>query len=51
MIDSAPNQIKTWIMHDMKTLHTWTTGHAALLGDAAHPFQPCEYILLFIANH
>lgn len=51
MIESAPDQINTWNMYDMKALPTWTIRHAALLGDAAHPFQPCKYIHLFYANH
>ncbi|KAJ6104006.1 hypothetical protein N7523_010326 [Penicillium sp. IBT 18751x] len=40
LIDSAPEQIKTWDMWNMQTLPTWALGHTALLGDAAHPFQP-----------
>ncbi|KAJ5144546.1 hypothetical protein N7448_001938 [Penicillium atrosanguineum] len=40
MIDSAPNPIKTWSMYDMQTLPTWAIRNTALLGDAAHPFQP-----------
>lgn len=51
LINSAPAQIKTWNMYDMQTLPTWTIGHTALLGDAAHPFQPRKHIDIFIVNH
>ncbi|KAJ5757270.1 uncharacterized protein N7511_007452 [Penicillium nucicola] len=40
IIDSAEDNLKVWDLYDMKPLPTWTKGHAALLGDAAHPFQP-----------
>ncbi|KAJ5340090.1 hypothetical protein N7452_006818 [Penicillium brevicompactum] len=29
-----------WDLYDMPGLPTWTRGHAAVIGDAAHPFQP-----------
>ncbi|OQD62176.1 hypothetical protein PENPOL_c013G08246 [Penicillium polonicum] len=40
IIESAEDHPKVWDLYDMKSLPTWTKGHAALLGDAAHPFQP-----------
>ncbi|KOS46057.1 hypothetical protein ACN38_g3022 [Penicillium nordicum] len=40
IIASADKNLKVWDLYDMEALPTWTRGHAALLGDAAHPFQP-----------
>ncbi|EKV17002.1 hypothetical protein PDIG_17160 [Penicillium digitatum PHI26] len=40
IIASADKTLKVWDLYDMDALPTWTRGHAALLGDAAHPFQP-----------
>ncbi|KAJ5405126.1 hypothetical protein N7465_006410, partial [Penicillium sp. CMV-2018d] len=40
IIESAEDHPKVWDLYDMKSLPTRTKGHAALLGDAAHPFQP-----------
>ncbi|OQE35250.1 hypothetical protein PENCOP_c014G00608 [Penicillium coprophilum] len=40
IIASADRDLKVWDLYDMEALPTWTRGHAALLGDAAHPFQP-----------
>lgn len=51
MIDCAPSRLKTWNMYDMDLLHTWTVGHSALIGDAAHPFQPCEKSLQSMNVH
>jgi salicylate hydroxylase len=31
-------------MYDMKTLPKWCEGSSAIIGDAAHPFQPCKAI-------
>lgn len=42
MVEHADANLKTWELYDMETLPTWTSGHAVLLGDAAHPFQPCK---------
>ncbi|KAJ5342927.1 hypothetical protein N7541_012051 [Penicillium brevicompactum] len=39
IIESADNP-KVWDLYDMLGLPTWTRGHAAVIGDAAHPFQP-----------
>ncbi|KAJ5929879.1 hypothetical protein N7454_006829 [Penicillium verhagenii] len=38
--EADDDKLKAWEMFDMETLPTWTTGQAALIGDAAHPFQP-----------
>ncbi|KAJ5457427.1 hypothetical protein N7475_008815, partial [Penicillium sp. IBT 31633x] len=40
IIQSADDCPRVWDLYDMETMPTWTRGHAALLGDAAHPFQP-----------
>ncbi|KGO69765.1 Monooxygenase, FAD-binding [Penicillium italicum] len=40
IIASADKNLKFWDLYDMEALPTWICGHAALLGDAAHPFQP-----------
>ncbi|KAJ5484668.1 Monooxygenase FAD-binding [Penicillium expansum] len=40
IIASADKDLKVWDLYDMDALPTWTRGHAALVGDAAHPFQP-----------
>ncbi|CAG8009681.1 unnamed protein product [Penicillium nalgiovense] len=40
IIASADENLKVWDLYDMEPLPTWTRGRAALLGDAAHPFQP-----------
>ncbi|KAE8150685.1 FAD/NAD(P)-binding domain-containing protein [Aspergillus avenaceus] len=40
LIDSAGEDLKVWELFDMARLPSWVKGRAALLGDAAHPFQP-----------
>ncbi|CAG8020051.1 unnamed protein product [Penicillium olsonii] len=40
IIESAGDNLKVWDLYDMEGLPTWTQQHAALVGDAAHPFQP-----------
>jgi salicylate hydroxylase len=42
MVGHAGSNLKVWKLFDMECLPSWTSGHAALLGDAAHPFQPCK---------
>ncbi|KAH8150016.1 uncharacterized protein LAJ45_05702 [Morchella importuna] len=37
-----PSAMGYWPLYDMPTLHTWTSGRTALLGDAAHPFLPFQ---------
>lgn len=39
----SEENLKIWTLMDMESLPTWTRGFAALIGDAAHPFLPCEY--------
>ncbi len=36
------NELKLWTLLDMKPLSSWTKAKLALVGDAAHPFLPCE---------
>ncbi|KAL5357124.1 FAD/NAD(P)-binding domain-containing protein [Aspergillus floccosus] len=40
MTESAGDDLKIWQLFDMKALPSWQKRHSALLGDAAHPFQP-----------
>ncbi|KAE8131598.1 hypothetical protein BDV38DRAFT_275817 [Aspergillus pseudotamarii] len=40
LIDMAGDDLKVWELADMERMPTWVRGRAALLGDAAHPFQP-----------
>jgi salicylate hydroxylase len=47
VIASADKDLKVWDLYDMESLPTWTRGRAALLGDAAHPFQPCKELNSF----
>lgn len=44
LLSYAPEDVRTWQLYDMGDLRTWTSGRVALIGDAAHPFLPCEYI-------
>lgn len=47
MVEHADANLKVWELFDMEALPIWISGHAALLGDAAHPFQPCKHSPLF----
>lgn len=38
----APDDLRVWQLFDMPTLGHWTKGRLAVIGDAAHPFLPCE---------
>ncbi|PYH92095.1 FAD/NAD(P)-binding domain-containing protein [Aspergillus ellipticus CBS 707.79] len=40
LADRADDDLKVWELFDMTPLPSWVRGHAAVLGDAAHPFQP-----------
>ncbi|PCH09241.1 Monooxygenase, FAD-binding [Penicillium occitanis (nom. inval.)] len=40
LIDLADANLKVWQLYDMESLPTWVKDQAALIGDAAHPFQP-----------
>jgi salicylate hydroxylase len=42
LIDRADVNLKVWQLYDMKSLPTWIKHRVALIGDAAHPFQPCK---------
>jgi salicylate hydroxylase len=44
LIDLADANLKVWQLYDMESLPTWVKGQAALIGDAAHPFQPCKLL-------
>lgn len=37
------SSVKVWTLLDMDRIPRWYKGHAALLGDAAHPFLPREF--------
>ena len=50
IIESAEENLKVWDLYDMQQLPTWTRGHAAVIGDAAHPFQPCKHNDIFSTN-
>ncbi|KAI2821722.1 hypothetical protein CBS133816_9499 [Aspergillus niger] len=40
LVHGADENLKVWELFDMKSLPSWVRGCSALLGDAAHPFQP-----------
>ena len=42
----AGDDLKVWELADMERMPTWVRGRAALLGDSAHPFQPCMFLFL-----
>ncbi|KAI4849472.1 FAD/NAD(P)-binding domain-containing protein [Aureobasidium sp. EXF-8845] len=39
-MENSGDSLKIWDMYDMKTLPRWCEGSSAIIGDAAHPFQP-----------
>jgi hypothetical protein len=43
---ASPDSLKAWELLDMDVLPTWTDKRLTLLGDAAHPFLPREYIII-----
>lgn len=44
MLEMAPdNGVKIWDLLDMELEDTIIKGKAVLIGDAAHPFLPCEF--------
>ena len=44
LLSYAPEDLRVWQLFDMPTLQHWTKGRLAVIGDAAHPFLPCESI-------
>lgn len=54
LLSLAPDKIKAWQLYDMDTLKTWSKGRLAVIGDAAHPFLPCqicpEYVVVNVAD-
>lgn len=44
LAEKAGDDLKVWQLFDMEALPRWVSGHCALLGDAAHPFQPCKFV-------
>ncbi|KAJ5698051.1 hypothetical protein N7462_000056 [Penicillium macrosclerotiorum] len=40
IVQDADQNLRVWDLYDMEMLPTWTVGQTALIGDAAHPFQP-----------
>jgi 2-polyprenyl-6-methoxyphenol hydroxylase-like FAD-dependent oxidoreductase len=42
IVSQASEDVGLWTLHDMQSLPTWTKDRLVLIGDAAHPFLPCE---------
>ncbi|KAL4794975.1 hypothetical protein BDV19DRAFT_178493 [Aspergillus venezuelensis] len=40
VVGRAGDDLKMWQLYDMKPLPSYVKDHVALIGDAAHPFQP-----------
>ncbi|KAL2863216.1 FAD-dependent oxidoreductase [Aspergillus lucknowensis] len=40
LVKSTNKDLKAWQLYNMDHLPRWVSRHAALIGDAAHPFQP-----------
>ncbi|KAL4929775.1 uncharacterized protein BDV17DRAFT_297965 [Aspergillus undulatus] len=40
VVGRAGDDLKVWQLYDMESLPRYVKEHAALIGDAAHPFQP-----------
>lgn len=51
LVHGADENLKVWELFDMKSLPSWVRGCSALLGDAAHPFQPCEFLTPPLSAH
>jgi salicylate hydroxylase len=45
LVGRAGDDLKVWQLYDMEALPRYVVERAALIGDAAHPFQPCVYRL------
>ncbi|KAK0370849.1 FAD binding domain-containing protein [Colletotrichum limetticola] len=45
VLEQAPEEdLKVWPLLDMEPLEKWSEGRLALIGDACHPFTPCEFM-------
>lgn len=42
ILSYADPDVKVWQLSDMPSLPTWSSQSLVLIGDAAHPFLPCE---------
>lgn len=42
IVSHASEDVGLWTLNDMQSLPTWTKDRLVLIGDAAHPFLPCE---------
>ena len=43
IITYADEDIPSWQLMDMDKMSNWHKGKLVLIGDAAHPFLPCEF--------
>jgi salicylate hydroxylase len=48
--ERAGDDLKVWQLYDMAALPRWAQGRAVLIGDSAHPFQPCMLAMQFEAR-
>lgn len=44
LVGRSGDDLKVWQLYDMEALPRYVDERAALIGDAAHPFQPCSYL-------
>lgn len=44
LVGRAGDDLKMWQLYDMEALPHYVNKTVALIGDAAHPFQPCTFI-------
>ena len=42
IVSHASENVGLWTLNDMQSLSNWTKDRLVLIGDAAHPFLPCE---------
>lgn len=50
LVGRAGDDLKMWQLYDMEALPHYVDGSVALIGDAAHPFQPCVLASLVLAR-